>query len=352
MRNQDHYKGYTEEQFAADEFFQKWVLMPDDENEKFWWDFIEKTPSRKIAIENARKLVEHLTENGFHIPFLSAVEKQELKSSIFGVIGQSVGVTLTDKPAFSGRSAKGIWWSLVAGVLAIVTGFVFFKNGKKEEGVPGRLVKTNTVSRQVKEILLPDNSIVILNGNSSVSYPEQFNTALGRDVFLEGNAYFKIKNYQGKPFVVHTKQMEITVTGTEFNVNSRLTTTNVVLTQGSIRVSLPGEDHFQKAYMLQPGETLQYNSDNGELVTGTTRTELYTNAWGDNEWHFDNTSLATVSGLIDQFYGTEVVFGNEQLKTLTISAVVSVKDFSTLIRVIEKTLNIAITEEPGKIFIN
>ncbi|MGN6439710.1 MAG: hypothetical protein ACTHMM_24500, partial [Agriterribacter sp.] len=74
---------FTEEEFAADEYFQQWVLIPDDENEAFWKSFIEQYPAQRIPINNARKLVVHLADTGFHVPNLSAEEKQSLREGIF-----------------------------------------------------------------------------------------------------------------------------------------------------------------------------------------------------------------------------------------------------------------------------
>ncbi len=341
------YGSYSEEELAADEFFQKWVLMPDEENSRFWSAFLEKNPDQVVAVENACKLVRHLTETGFHIPFLSAVEKQALKSSIFEVIGHKEDMRLHPPKKFFPKK----WW-LPAAVVVLGITALFIVTIKNGYSVLPDMVKTNTDVKQVKEILLPDGSVVVLNGNSSVRYSQAFNADNSRDIYLDGNAYFRVKKHSGKPFVVHTPQAAITVTGTEFNVNTRIFTTNVVLTHGSVDVDLTENTTHGTIGLLEPGQTLKYNAGNKELTTGNIRTDLYTYAWDRDEWHFDNTPFVTVIELIEQFYGTNVVLNNKALNDLTISAVVSVKDYSTLIRVIEKTLDVSITEARDKVFIN
>ena len=66
-----YYRDFTEEEFAADEYFQQWVLLPDDETELYWKSYAQNHPEQQIALNNAFKIVQHLAETGFHIPFLS-----------------------------------------------------------------------------------------------------------------------------------------------------------------------------------------------------------------------------------------------------------------------------------------
>lgn len=334
------YESYSEEEFAADEAFQKWVLMPDEDNDHFWNSFLTQYPDQQIAVENARKLVKHLAITGFHIPFLTALEKQSIKSSIFDVIGHEEPLVI--------KTSKRKWWWAAAMPLGVAAYLLLLTAEKTPHS---QTVQTNTEMREVKEVLLPDGSVIVLNGNSSVKYEEPFKPG-AREVYLNGNGYFKVKKQYGQPFIVHTPQLAVTVTGTEFNVNARASVTNVVLTEGSVDISLSKNEGVQKIGSLSPGDRIKYNSANRELVKEKVVVDLYTYAWDQQEWHFDNTPFETVIELMFQFYGTEVVLNNQNLKNSTISAIVSVKDHSNLIKVIERTLNVSITENHGQIFIN
>ncbi|MBX2925376.1 MAG: FecR domain-containing protein [Chitinophagaceae bacterium] len=342
----DKFAGFTEEEFAADEYFQQWVLMPDNENEKFWQTYLENHPLQRIAVINARKLVEHLADTGFHVPNLTNIEKQALKEHIFKRLYLSGD---TDTGTKKIHSSKWLWMiaASVTGILMMIFYFVQTPNNSEAP----LLAIQKTAAKQIKEVLLPDNSIVILNGNSSIAYSNHFNESPVREVFLKGNAYFKIQKKEDlKPFVVHANQININVTGTEFNVDARTQATDVVLTSGSVNVTL-AKDSMHKTH-LNPGEKLMLDTIKQQLITEKTDTQLYTAAWKEGEWHFEETTLETVASLIEQFYGMEVVFESRKSKKLQITAVVSVKDFSTLVHVIEKTLNIQTRETPNQLFIN
>lgn len=345
--NWGHFADFTEEQFAANENFQRWVLIPDDENETFWLSFLQNHPDQKISVSNARKLVEHLTETGFHMPHLTAEEKQELRDGIFLQIEKPDESIETPRLK---KSPKKIWLAAAA-----LTGFAaltgMFLTRADKPAVIAYATHT-TAPKEIKEIILPDSSVVILNGNSSIKYNSAFTGTPAREVVLNGNAYFKIKKSgDQQPFIVHANQLNIRVTGTEFNVDARSRATDVVLTKGNINISMNEDGDANHRTFLNAGEKFRLDTLNREFITEKADTELYTAAWDNGEWHFDATSLEQISVLIKQFYGTEVLFKNNEAQKLMITAVVSVHDLSTLIQVIEKTLNLTIEETPNSIII-
>lgn len=340
---------FTEEQFAANEYFQQWVLIPDEENEAFWQGFINNYPNQKVAVANARKLVEHLVETGFHMPNLTPQEKQDLKYDIFSKIQPAEDDN--EESRHIKKSPKKTWLAAAAFIgFAALSAVILSRTGKT---FPAAYHVHTTAPKQVKEILLPDSSLVVLNGNSSIQYAPGFSTTAQREVILTGNAYFRIrKSDKGAPFIVHANQINIQVTGTEFNVDARSAATDVVLTKGNINISLAKDAGNNHKTHLKAGEKFRLDTLKREYITEKTNTELYTAAWENGEWHFDGTTLEQVGNLITQFYGTKVLFKNKNAQSLMITAVVSVKDLSTLVHVIEKTLNLAIEETPDQIVIN
>ena len=60
-----------------------------------------------------------------------------------------------------------------------------------------------------------------------------------RSVSLEGEAYFKVNHREDESFVVDVSDAEVSVLGTEFNVEARrgLATVTVIPGQGKLHVS-------------------------------------------------------------------------------------------------------------------
>ncbi len=97
-------------------------------------------------------------------------------------------------------------------------------------------------------VVLDDGSQVWLNCESTLKFPHCFDRGR-RVVELEGEAYFRIAKDEGRPFIVQTRDYDIEVTGTEFNVNSYSpNSTSTTLVEGGVKIELDGA-----ANILTPG---------------------------------------------------------------------------------------------------
>ncbi|MDC8003813.1 FecR domain-containing protein [Aureisphaera galaxeae] len=115
----------------------------------------------------------------------------------------------------------------IAAMLVVGLGiyFLFFFNN---------LNTVSTLASEKTTIQLPDNSEVVLNALSSLSYSEN-RWDRKREVSLNGEAYFKVA--KGKVFDVLTEDGTVTVVGTEFNVKQRDDYFEVKCYEGIVRVS-------------------------------------------------------------------------------------------------------------------
>ena len=79
-------------------------------------------------------------------------------------------------------------------------------------------------TEQTKEywLTLADGSVVHLNNDTYLIYPEKPESKT-REVILDGEAYFMVAKDAERQFIVHTKQGDVKVYGTEFNVSTRET---------------------------------------------------------------------------------------------------------------------------------
>ena len=340
-----YYETYTEEQLAADEYFQQWVLAEDRRNNHFWKSFLEGFPEKFDTVLNARRLVKEIAGNSYGAVPLSNPEKAMLKESIYDQLDLPHYFETPAKETAGKRIRYAIM--AAAAIIFLAAGFYLL--------VPSHfktdpLFVEQTGVKEIKEITLPDSTVVVLNANSSLKYSAHFSNDSVREVYLEGNAYFKVKRTPAHtPFVVKADELSIRVTGTEFNVNARTKATDIVLTSGKVNVTL-NNSNGNTAYM-KAGERLKLDTINRELVSTPVNTELYTTAWKDKEWHFQETTLDSIAELIKEYYGMEMVFSSNKQRKMMMTAIVSVNDFSTLVNVIAKTLNIKIKEDRNQLLI-
>ncbi len=99
---------------------------------------------------------------------------------------------------------------VAAAIAILITGTYFYMNSLNET--------ITTLYAERTEITLPDNSEVVLNADSKVSYSIK-NWDTKRNIDLDGEAYFKVA--KGKRFTVATDAGTVSVLGTQFNVTQR-----------------------------------------------------------------------------------------------------------------------------------
>lgn len=180
-------------------------------------------------------------------------------------------------------------------------------------------------------VVLADGTKVWLNAETKLKYPARF-SADKRAVELEGEAYFEVAPNKHKPFIVQTGKEKVEVLGTHFNVNSYKEEpySQVALLEGSVRISIPG----QQAKILQPG---QQSSVKAGTITINPVDQNECLAWKNGEFMFNNESFESVMKKLERWYDINVVLAPE-LKDLMIWGSVSrYENFETVMEVIKKT---------------
>ncbi|HVV02731.1 MAG TPA: FecR domain-containing protein [Puia sp.] len=207
---------------------------------------------------------------------------------------------------------------------------------------------------EIKTILLPDSSIVMLNGNSSLRMLQQWGPADNREVWLDGEAYFQVQKQHSarKGFVVHTKEVDVEVLGTRFNVNTRRQQSIVSLEEGKVRLSVHGEVSVvnkDSAIVMRPGQTVVVDASSAPKVNEEKNVTAHS-GWTKNEFHFDNTSLAEIARLMEDTYGYKMTVTDSSLWKLSISGDLRASNIQELIKVLEVTLKITMRiDREGKI---
>ncbi|NAY92973.1 DUF4974 domain-containing protein [Muricauda sp. JGD-17] len=176
----------------------------------------------------------------------------------------------------------------VAAVIAILLASSYFYLSNLGESV-------STDYAQRTEVTLPDNSEIILNADSRVSFSEK-KWDKKRDVSLEGEAFFKVA--KGKKFTVTTSQGTITVLGTQFNVENRKNFFEVTCYEGLVSVTYDGKETQLPAgnsFVIIKGEQLN-----------TSEAKDIQPSWLNNESSFENIPLQYVFDELERQYNLKV----------------------------------------------
>ena len=211
----------------------------------------------------------------------------------------------------------------------------------KEQLLSARRITT----RHDKEfwLTLDDGTLVHLNYNTRLIYPEEFGRG-DRNVILDGEAYFMVAKDKSRPFIVHTTNGDVKVYGTEFNVNTSHST-SVVLVKGSVSVTPTGG----REIMLKPGQQLTL-TDNQPSVTQVD-TAPYV-AWNEGKFFFEEWPLERIMQVIARWYGREVEFTTDEIKQQRYSGNFDrYEDIRPTMEAIETITGLKITFAPDRLII-
>lgn len=152
---------------------------------------------------------------------------------------------------------------------------------------------------QQSTLVLPDNSTVKLNANSTISYNKWFWDS-ERKVALEGEAFFKVA--KGEKFNVITEDGIVSVLGTEFNVKQRDGIFDVTCYEGMVAV-----EHNNTSLTLSPG--MSFTIIDGKEVAKKNDTTTQP-TWLRGESQFSSVPLKYVLIELESQYNVKVDHDN------------------------------------------
>lgn len=161
---------------------------------------------------------------------------------------------------------------------------------------------------QRAELTLTDGTKVWLNAKTTFTFPNKF-TADGRNVTLDGEGYFDVTKDPQKPFIVKTKQYDIKVLGTEFNVTAYSASSNfeTSLIRGAVEVS---SSTSQAKMTLQPN-TRTY-VENGILKKGAIEHDTYF-LWKEGLICFYDEPVDKMIEKLELYYDVKIDVQNKEL---------------------------------------
>ncbi|MBS1933819.1 MAG: FecR family protein, partial [Bacteroidetes bacterium] len=173
-----------------------------------------------------------------------------------------------------------------------------------------------------KKITLPDGSIVTLSTGSSISYNNPF-TENRRDIYLTGEANFKVAKDASKPFCVHSKQINTTALGTVFTVKTDGVFTSVKLFEGKVVIRNEDKTSKMKDVYLSPGHELLFNNENFFLAVQPFKTENNGQIKKNDisrpllEMNFNNEPLQDVFKNIQKQYHVKIKYDSAMIKNMS-----------------------------------
>ena len=310
---------------------------------EYLFQLLQESPS-EAGPEVLTKLFAQLEQ----IPKLEA----STSSRIFQMVEEGIDFNSSNKTKPNGLSALNTnsfykILSIAAAVLLLVTcTFWALQNLWNDQEVVQQ-----TAYNVVKEFTLPDGSLVVLNGNSSLRYPKQWEEAQTRIVYLDGEAYFKVEQQpatQAK-FQVITNDLTVEVLGTTFNVNTRRDETRVFLEEGKVLVNL--DHNAEQIVELNPGEGMQYSKTRQALTEPQKIAQEVATSWRKGTLQFREVPLQLILDELSQAHKLEFSIIDEDLAETKFTLTLPTEDMEATMDILSRTIGVSIHKDLKKFII-
>jgi len=203
-------------------------------------------------------------------------------------------------------------------------------------------------SNEIKTETLTDGSIITLNRNSIILYPEKFKKDI-REVELSGDAYFDVEHNKNQPFVIKSQSAVIEVLGTSFYVDSHENnhTIEVVVSSGGVALKSGNVDQI----ILKAGERGTLYKNSGKLVKDKNRDINY-NSWKTKKLIFDDSKLIEVVDKLNQVYNMKTEIINPEIYDCRITVTFDNMPLVAILNILGETLDIIIEKRDDGYYIS
>ncbi len=361
----EKYENFTPVDFLKDKNFLRWQIFKEEEDALFWNRVMEENPSTRTAIEEALILYhEEIKLNDFNIP------RTEITNSLTSLQNQ-----IREKKKDKTRALL-LRVSAVAASLALIVSLTMvltrernhvdistfatsFSSSDDLYSSDTKLIvseqntvilnnKESTIQYEEETIKADDNLIVKeelssynqlitpygkrsvitfsdgtkawVNAGSKLTYPVEFGKSK-REIYIDGEIYIEVAEDKSRPFIVKTRQMDINVLGTKFNVSAYEADmlNSVVLAAGSVRISPTAGN---KKVTLAPNQIYSYSHGNGSVEE--VDASIYT-LWTKGLYQFESEVLANIIVRLERYYGVKIDC-DSTIATLKCSGKLDMKD--------------------------
>lgn len=226
-------------------------------------------------------------------------------------------------------------------------------------------VNTSTTVQSIKEkklildvprggefkIILEDSTEVWLNSESSLHYPEKFDSK-ERIVEVSGEAYFSVRKDSARPFYVIAGEQKIRVYGTSFNIRNYDDDNLAYTTLESGSIALSKMNGQGGEIFLQPDHQAIFNKEESQLTMQVVDASRIS-AWRHGRFVFEGQTLLNIMRDLSRWYNFEYVFLDSSIEEIRFFGnIPRYAEFVTAITILENCGDIRFDVEGSKVTIS
>lgn len=161
-------------------------------------------------------------------------------------------------------------------------------------------------------VTLSDGTKIYVNSGSKIIYPELFEGDK-REVLVEGEVYLEVAANKKCPFIVKTRNFDIEVLGTAFNICAyrEEKDASVVLVHGSVEVTTENKSKKQ----LKPNQLMSIHGNQASISQVDVSEYI---SWKDNLLLMERKSLSQIFAKLERYYGC-TISSSQEIASMSLS---------------------------------
>lgn len=328
------FRDFTTQDYLQHPTFRKWVLEKDEAAAAFWHNWLQQNPDKREEVVKAKEILLVICAPT-HEP--AAGDEQETWDKVLWSMDHG-GTKVVDLPHARPLRRWLSYAAVFAGVLiAAFAAFIFY---------PRAEVHYQTAMGELRTIELPDHSVVKLNVNSKIHYKDNWDRTHPREIWVDGEAFFTVTHQSNhQTFIVHTKDVDIQVVGTEFNVNTRRVKTQVILNKGIVKLTF-NQKKDQPSITMKPGDMIVYSVATTELVNKKVDPEEYS-SWQQKVLNFNETPIAEVIRSLQDNMGITIQLEDSSFSGQTFTGSIPMDNIDVFFKTLSRSFEVHI-DQTGK----
>ena len=324
MKHSIHdYINATIPELLTDPYFLEWVRFPNADKIAFWEAYMVAYPNKAAMVQQAAAIARSM-----HVKHetVTPLQQRNMWDEIYNNIDPGASVSKKKPWIYALRAA-----AVMAGLAAVI--WLIYRKDTKQ-------LSYAAAYGEIKHFWLPDSTEVTLNGNSSIKYA-------GRQVWLNGEAFFNVHKSAQQVFEVHSNEGNIQVLGTSFNIRDRRGVTSVLLSTGKVKVAT---GHHQELILSSPGEMVQYSKQERTLVKKKVVINKYI-GWQQKRLLLDQTTIAGFFERLEDEWGYKIKLSDTSMLSKKISGEIEMTDKQVLMNALAVILDAKVTEQGSTIIV-
>ncbi len=252
---------YSAEDFARDESYLRYYFHLNAEDVAYWQDWISRHPEKLDVIVSADHLIALLTLSLPEDEFQTEYDRL-LKAIGAGALPSQQGQPAIPFTPLRRNKRRGIQWAAaILACLLLGAWWLWFSNkGSRQDEAPlaGMVQQVNDSQKRV-EYRLEDGTLITLEPGARLRFLRHF-PANQREIYLEGDAFFKVSKDPNRPFYIYCNGLVTHVLGTSFSIRTDKLSrrTEVSVRTGKVEVY---REQKSDGVILSPNQKVIYEED-------------------------------------------------------------------------------------------